>query len=147
MDRLFLDKITSDKLEEVVDVYIETFTREPWNDVYESRQQVVKYMESYLDNNYFLGYLAYLNDQVVGVSIGMKKPWIEGMEYYIDEFCIDYKFQARGIGSWFIGEIEKDIIKKGMNGIILNTEEGLPSYDFYLKNGFRDLKELKILVK
>lgn len=53
----------------------------------------------------------------------MKKPWIEGFEYYIDEFCVGYEMQGRAIGSWFIKAIEEDIKEQGMNAMILNTEK------------------------
>lgn len=106
-------------INDCVDLYIETFTKEPWNDIYESRKQVVEFF----NNNYFVGYAALLDDKVVALSIGMKKPWIEGFEYYIDEFCVSYEMQGRAIGSWFIKAIEEDIKEQGMNAMILNTEK------------------------
>lgn len=77
----------------------------------------------------------------------MKKPWIEGFEYYIDEFCVSYEMQGRAIGSWFIKAIEEDIKVRGMNAVILNTEKNYPSQKFYEKNGFKTLSNLIILVK
>lgn len=77
----------------------------------------------------------------------MKKTWIEGFEYYIDEFCVGYEMQGRAaIGSWFIKAIE-DIKEQGMNAMILNTEKNYPSQKFYEKNGFKTLSDLIILVK
>lgn len=130
-------------INDCVDLYIETFTKEPWNDIYESRKQVVELF----NNNYFVGYAALLDDKVVALSIGMKKPWIEGFEYYIDEFCVGYEMQGRAIGSWFIKAIEEDIKEQGMNAMILNTEKNYPSQKFYEKNGFKTLSDLIILVK
>lgn len=77
----------------------------------------------------------------------MKKPWIKGFEYYIDEFCISCEMQGRGIGSWFIKTIEKDIKEQGINAMILNTEKDYPSQKFYKKNGFKTLNDLIVLVK
>ena len=105
------------------------------------------FFNNHFGNNYFTGYAAMLDDKVVALSIGFKKPWINGIEYYIDEFCVSYEMQGSGIGSCFIREIEKDIEKKGMNAIILNTEAGYPAQKFYEKNGFKVMDGLIILAK
>lgn len=130
-----------------VDLFIDTFTKKPWYDVYESREQVENLFHNHHNNNYFIGYVAVLDDKVVALSLGMKKPWIKGMEYYIDQFCVSYEMQGRGIGSWFIKEIEEDIKKQGMNGIMLNTEQGYPSQKFYEKNGFEIIKDVIVFGK
>lgn len=147
MDEFIIARIEKHMINDCVDLFIETFTKEPWNDVYESREQVVKFINNHYNNNYFLGYVALLDEKVVALSVGMKKPWIEGFEYYIDEFCVSYEMQGRGIGTWFIKAIEEDIKKQGLNAIILNTEINKPSYKFYEKNGFKTFSDLIILVK
>lgn len=147
MDEFIIARIEKHMINDCVDLFTETFTKEPWNDVYESREQVVKFISNHYNNNYFLGYAALLDNKVVALSIGMKKPWIEGFEYYIDEFCVSYEMQGRGIGTWFIKAIEEDIKKQGLNAIILNTEINKPSYKFYEKNGFKTFSDLIILVK
>ena len=42
MERLKLQRINKELVDKCVDLYIETFSKEPWNDVYESREQAVK---------------------------------------------------------------------------------------------------------
>lgn len=147
MENFLLLKIQEYMIDECVDLFIDTFTKEPWNDIYESREQVVKFFENHFKNNYFVGYAAMLDDKMVALSIGMKKPWINGFEYYIDEFCVSYEMQGKGIGSQFINAIEENIKEQGMNGIMLNTEKEYPSQKFYEKNGFKTLGHLIILVK
>lgn len=147
MKNLIIREIEKDMIDKCVDLFIETFTKEPWNDVYESKEQVVNFFNNHFNNNYFIGYVAMLDDKVVALSMGMKKPWIKGIEYYIDQFCVSYEMQGKGIGSFFIKEIEEDIKKQGMNGIILNTEKGYPSQKFYEKNGFEVIDDLIILCK
>jgi GNAT superfamily N-acetyltransferase len=88
-----------------------------------------------------------LDRKIVALSAGMKKPWVKGMEYYIDEFCVSHKMQGKGIGSRFMKAIEENIRRKGLGGIILNTEKGFPSQRFYEKNGFKVIKDMIILVK
>lgn len=147
IDKLKLIQLDKDKVEACIDLFIETFSKEPWNDVYESRQQVKDFIENHRANNYFVGYVGEIDGQVVALSIGMMKPWINGMEYYIDEFCIATDLQGQGIGSKFIDLIEGDIKARGMNAMILNTERNFPSRKFYEKNGFEVLEDLVVLAK
>ena len=147
MEQLILSKIEKHMIDECVDVAIETFTKEPWFDVYESRDRVLTFYNNHYNNNYFIGYAALLDNKIVALSIGMKKPWINGLEYYIDEYCVAYEMQGKGVGSWFINAIEEDIKKQGMNAIMLNTEENYPSHKFYERNGFKKLSDLIILAK
>jgi GNAT superfamily N-acetyltransferase len=144
---MIVKKLEEYMIDECVDLYIDTFSREPWNDVFESRVQVLNFFNNHIKNNYFLGYVAIIDEKITALSIGMKKPWIEGMEYYIDEFCVSYSMQGNGIGSEFLKEIEKMNELKGVNGIILNTEKGYSSYDFYIKNGFNSINDLVVLGK
>ena len=142
-----IEKMMSEHIEECVDLFIDVFTREPWNDVYDSREQVVQFFENHIANNYFVGYIMKNADEVIAMSLGSKKPWIKGMEYYIDHFCVKADYQRHGIGGRFLELIEKNIHANGMNAIILNTEKGFPSEKFYLKTGFCSFEELVILAK
>lgn len=146
-DKFELYDLDNNLVGDCVDLFIETFSNEPWNDIYESRNQVYKFFKNHMNNNYFIGYVLKNKSNVIALSIGMKKPWIHGMEYYIDQFCVKLDMQGQGIGSQFLKMIEADIKSKGMNAIILNTEKGFPSEMFYLKNGFKSLDELIILAK
>lgn len=147
MNKIIFTNISRQILDDCVDLYIDTFSKEPWNDTYDSREQVVEFFNNHLNNNYFFGYAALLQEKVVAVSLGFKKPWINGVEYYIDEFCVSYDKQGKGIGSWFLKEIEKEIKDQGMNAMILNTERNYPSFDFFTKNGFHELGGLLVLGK
>ncbi|MFZ2537756.1 MAG: GNAT family N-acetyltransferase [Oscillospiraceae bacterium] len=147
MDRLKVVEMEREMINECVDLFIQTFSKEPWNDVYESRNQVVTFFENHMGNNYFVGYVGLLDNKIIALSIGMKKPWIQGLEYYIDEFCVSSEQQGKGIGSNFLKLIESDIKKQNMNAIILNTEKEFPSKTFYVKNEFEILDDLVVLAK
>ena len=77
----------------------------------------------------------------------MRKPWLKGIEYYIDQFYVASEYQRSGVGSLFLPEIEQYIEALGMNGMLLNTEKGYPSFSFYRKNGFSEIDDLCVLGK
>lgn len=142
-----LEKITLTNVEECITLYIETFSKEPWNDVFDSSDKVRNYYHNFLKNNQCNGYVGIVDGKIEVMSIGLVKPWLEGLEYYIDEFCVSYNSQGKGYGSLFLDLVEKDIKKNGLNAIILNTSKDVPAYDFYLKNGFTSDDELRILYR
>lgn len=147
MDNLVLKKFKRRMLQESVDLFIDTFTKEPWKDVYESREKIVDFFRNHYKNNYFVGYAAKQGKRIVALSIGMKKPWVKGVEYYIDEFFVSHDLQGKGIGTWFLKAIEEDIKKRGLEGMILNTERGYPAQKFYEKNGFKVLRNAIVMGK
>lgn len=134
-------------LNECVELFIDTFSRETCNEKFESVEEVRNLFLNHFNNNYFLSYVVTYNNKIIGVSLGYKKPWIGGIEYFIDEFFIAYEYQGSGIGSKFLKYIDKDIKEKGINGRILFTESESPLYKFYRKNGYEELKDLLVLAK
>lgn len=142
-----ISRLYKKDIEECIDLFMDVFSKTPWFEVYESKAQVRKFFENHLENNYFIGYVLRKSEKIIAVSIGMKKPWLEGMEYYIDQFWVTFEFQGQGIGSKFLKMIEERIKAEGMNGIMLNTERSFPSKSFYAKNGFESQEELVILTK
>ena len=139
--------MTRKHLDDCVSLYIRTFSGEPWHDEFPSEKPVYDYFKNFLQLDTFLGYVVLVDNKVAALSVGMKKPWIRGVEYYIDEFCVDPALQGQGIGSWFLAEIEADLSSRGMYGIVLNTDESYPAYRFYTKNGFEKLDGLCVLGK
>ena len=142
-----LEELKMAHVEECIDLYIDTFSKEPWNDVFESKDKVRAYYHNFLKSNQCIGYVGLIDNKIEVMSIGMIKPWIEGLEYYIDEFCVSYNSQGKGYGSQFLELVDADIKSRGMNAIILNTSQDVPAYDFYLKNGFTADEELRILYR
>jgi len=147
VENLYVVKMEKEMIDRCAALFMDTFSKEPWNDAYDSVEQVVRFFNGHLANNYFAGYVAMLQNQMIALCLGMKKPWVKGMEYYIDEFCVRSDLQGTGIGSRFLKEIEKDIREQGMDGMILNTQNGFPSRKFYEKNGFHEIQGLSVFAR
>jgi len=138
--------------EDSVDLFIDVFSRPPWNDVYESKNAVIDFFNAFIRLPNFKGYqLMDDNNKVIGVSIGFIKPWMKNgelrYEYFLDQLCIDCNQQGRGLGKYFMQEIENKLRIENINDIILNTESSSPAYHFYIKIGFHDMKEYGFLSK
>lgn len=72
--------------------------------------------------------------------MGHIKHWYSGTEYYIDELCIDTAKQGQGIGTFFMNSIEKACRELELTHIFLLTEDNVPAFEFYKKNGFYKLE-------
>ena len=136
MSQITVQRFCIERLDECVDLYMKTYSREPWHESWESRDVVSNFIQNHYKNNYFIGFLALKNNKVVGVSLGFEKPWIKGMEYYIDEFFVDVDLHRQGIGTAFMARIKEEMVRCDIHAIILSTEKGYPSQLFYEKIGF-----------
>ena len=139
-------------IEESGDLFIDVFSKAPWNDVFESRDTIIDFFNAFIGLPNFKGYhLINGNNKVIGVAIGFTKPWLKDgrlrYEYFIDQLYIDHLMQRKGLGTYFLKEIEKKLKSENISDIILNTELTSPAYNFYIKTGFHDMKEFGFLSK
>lgn len=142
---LTIKKFDIEMLDECVELYMKTYSQEPWNESWDSKDDVIHLIQNHYANNYFLGFVVVKDEKIVGVSIGFLKPWIKGMEYYIDEFFIHSDFHRQGIGSKFVAAIKNELCSQNIHAIMLNTERDYPSYKFYESIGFKVDKSTVIL--
>lgn len=134
-------KIGMGEIEKIRELFISVFTIEPWNDDWSNREQLDMYLHDVAGQSNSLTYGLFEGDTLIGVSMGHIRHWYSGTEYYIDELCIRADKQGNGIGTYFLKEIEVAIKEIGLVQIFLQTENNVPAYSFYLKNGFHELKE------
>lgn len=134
-----ITEFSTDMIDACTDLFLNVFTREPWNDHWESPQDAKRYLESHYAFNSFLGYVAVYEGRIVGAAFGFIKPWQRGLEYYINEFFVDTAVQGKGVGTLLLKQIAAEIKGKAMNAIVLTTQRAFPAYGFYLKNGFTEL--------
>ncbi|MCR4814914.1 MAG: GNAT family N-acetyltransferase [Lachnospiraceae bacterium] len=131
----------------MADLYRASFKRDPWNDDWSDDLQLKEYIKEISGSYHCLNYGLIIDGNLVAVSLGMVRHWWEGTNYNIEELCVAPEFQGKGLGTRFMGLIEEDIRKKGCVGIFLQTDSDKPSFRFYHKLGFKDLREHVSLYK
>ncbi|MBC1458392.1 GNAT family N-acetyltransferase [Listeria newyorkensis] len=123
-------------LEETIQLYIDVFSAEPWNDVL-TYEEIKLYLDRILAMNTFEGYLALDDtDAVIAASLGFIRPWFRGIQYHLDSFYIARTHQSKGLGGAFLDFVKNDLAQKNIPSIALDTEIGYPSDQFYRKHGF-----------
>ena len=132
--------------EEIENMVLAIFSKEPWNDVW-TGEQLHLYVRELIGNNNSLAFGLYRDDLLVGISLGRVRHWCSGTEYWIDEFGIIPEIQNCGYGSAFLKMIEDFLLERGIANITLLTERTVYAYGFYEKNGFTDRKEMAFMAK
>ena len=136
MDKMTIRKFAAEMLDECAELYMSTYAQEPWNESWESKDVVADFFRNHFANNYFLGFVAVADEKIIGVSTGFLKPWIRGMEYYIDDFFVGNDYQRQGVGKQFMAGIKGELLSQNIHAIMLNTERSYPAYAFYTNVGF-----------
>ncbi len=142
-----LTRLGTDKFNDIKLLFKDVFMNPPWNDDWSNDAQLNEYLLDLTGNrnSYSLG--LYDGDKLIGISLGSIMHWCTGTEYYIYEFCISRERQVQGLGTQFLHMIEDYMRDMGLDHIFLQTENSVPAYRFYTKNGFSELEGHVSLVK
>lgn len=135
-----LRRLTLENIDEIMKLYRDIFTREPWNDDWNDDARLTLYITELIGNNNSLTFGLYDCKELIGLSMGSVKHWYSCTEYNIAEFCIKTEKQGQGLGTMFLNRIERTIKELDINAVFLQTERTVPAYGFYKKNGFNELK-------
>lgn len=136
-----LKELQSEDFDQIKDLFRSVFMAPPWNDDWSDENQLDLYLHEIMDVPLSLNYGLYVDEKLVGISLGKIKHWCGGTEYFIEELCIKTDMQSKGLGSKFMNLIENNIIKKDVQQIFLITQRTVPAYSFYKKKGFHEIEE------
>ncbi len=134
-----LRKLTVHDREIITELFRDVFTNEPWNDDWSDPAQLDAYITDLTGQGYSLTLGYFDGGRLVALSMGHVKHWYTGTEYFIDELCVARGMQGKGIGGRFLEAVEAYLSENGICQMFLQTENNVPAYRFYLKNGFSEL--------
>lgn len=134
------------RLEETERVFLEIFSREPWNDAW-SGERLRRYMLEIMGNDNSLSFGMEENGALVAIALGKIKHWYAGTEYLVEELGVLPAWQGRGVGSALLAGMRRVLKTKGVGTVVLLTDRTLPAYKFYIGKGFSEQKEQAFLVK
>ncbi|WP_294188633.1 GNAT family N-acetyltransferase [uncultured Clostridium sp.] len=139
-----LAKIEDKNIDICTKIYIETYSKEPWNEEYDFNV-VENYINRFIlrDSNH--GWILYDDENAIGIMLGIIIPTLGADYFRIEDLCISPNKQYLGYGSTFIKMISNELISYNVDSILLNTVEDFPSYKFYLKNKFTEINTSRTL--
>lgn len=122
-------------------VYIEAYRGEPWNEIYEV-SEVESYISQYMNSNTKRCFALTQGGEIKGIALGFVVPSIAGPYFRVEDFCVDANVQRKGYGSCFMELLLKEVVKIGCDSVLLGTQKGYPSHQFYIKNGFQEVESV-----
>ena len=133
-------------IEAIEKLMADIFCREPWNDTWSGRQ-LHAYITELMENKNSLAFGLFQDENMIGMAVGKTVSWMDGKEYWIDEFGIVPQAQQKGTGSGFMEAIGEKVKEKGISSLAFLTDRNMPAYRFYKKNGFEEKKEMVFFSK
>ena len=119
----------------------EAFSAEPWNDRWEEEAMLRQYVHDIVGNTNSLALGLYEGERLIGAALGRLKHWFDGVEFCIDDLCICPDRQGAGAGTELLRLIWAYAGKRGFHKITLKSNRTAPAYQFYLRNGFTEMKD------
>lgn len=140
MTEYTLKRLDKTATEEIRELFVSVFEKEPWNDDWSDKEQLRAYIHDLVGQGNSLTFGLYEGRRMVALSMGRVKHWYTGTEYCIDELCVRTEKQGQGLGALFVGKIEEACRELGLTHLFLLTENDVPAYGFYQKRGFAQLE-------
>lgn len=138
--------IVKEDLQEIRDLFIIEFNKEPWNDKWEESRAYHRLNDLY-QHPRFVGLVCVLEERIVGVAMGYLEYWYEGYHYNLKEIFIDTTVQGKGIGSKLLSALEEDLKDRDVRSIELMTLNAQKTLKFYEKNKYEISSSLLMLKK
>ncbi|MFE4814426.1 GNAT family N-acetyltransferase [Peribacillus simplex] len=127
--------LTSENLEQCIELYMNVFNRAPWNEswTYETAKER---LSDLLHTPKFLGFLFLVDHIAVGFVAGNSKVSYQGLTFYLAELCVNNEMQGKGHGSKMLQSLEDELQKREIKSLYLLTANDGLAEAFYLKNDY-----------
>ena len=139
-----MKKIVPEMLDELTDLFVDTFNAPPWNDLW-SHEQARTRLRDIMRMPNFCGAAEYREGRLVGMLMGHGEQSYDGMHFQILELCVANDMKGQGIGGRMIREFMEYLDRKGVTSVYLLTMRGAASEDFYAGQGFRTVEEMCVM--
>ncbi len=131
-------------LEQCAPLLAEVYNADPWNDIWTVAKSLEKLL-CFFDSPKFLGLMAIEENTIIGCCIGNTEPYFTGDYFYLKEMFVSVKCQRSGVGSQLVNFLKEQLAIKGISSVILFTSRALFPYDFYTKNGFKEMEGMRMM--
>ncbi|MGL4847605.1 MAG: GNAT family N-acetyltransferase [Clostridium sp.] len=131
-----IKEIKKDDLKEMVEIYIEAFNNEPWNDEW-TVETATERLNNMMNDSGVYGIKVIEDNKICGFILGHEEVFYNGKMFNIKEFCTDRNQQGKGYGQKLILELEKRLEERKIKEIILMTTRDEKAEGFYNRRGYK----------
>ena len=140
------EEMTENHLNELAQLYVETFNAAPWNDEW-TFETARKRLQQLLHSEEPFGLCVYHGGQLCGAVLGVLEQYFDGPMYNLHEYWVKNEMRGKGIGSKLFAETEKRLLERGVKNIILITAKGDATEHFYHKQGMGTDPDMVFMTK
>lgn len=134
-------KMTSEDVEQCSLVYRSAYAAEPWKEDY-TDEEIRKYLTDFLNSDSMHCFALEEETAVIGLALTVRIPGVGAPYLRVEDFCIGAEYQRKGYGSKLMGLLMEKAREMGCDSVLLGTQKGFPSHEFYLKMGFREIESV-----
>ena len=145
-EELYYEEMTENHLDELAQLYVETFNADPWNDEW-TFETARKRLQQLLHSEDSFGLCVYQSGQLWGAVLGVLEQYFDGPMYNLHEYWVKNEMRGKGIGSKLFAEMEKRLRERDVKNIILITAKGDATEHFYHKQGMETAPDMVFLSK
>jgi GNAT superfamily N-acetyltransferase len=144
-NEITISKITSgDILPNCASLLVNAYNGEPWNDKW-THVKALEKLECFYNSPKFHGWLAHMDDELVGCCVGNIEPYFTGDYFYLKEMFVPVRYQRLGIGSKLMNHISEFLSTIDIKTIILFTsKKGFP-FDYWKKQKFEVMEDMQMM--
>jgi aminoglycoside 6'-N-acetyltransferase I len=133
-----------DDLDACVALYIRVFGEPPWEEVWDPADARV-HLEQILLTPGSLGMVALDDGQISGMLLGVEKRTATGGAFIVDDVFVEGAKQRQRVGSELMTALKERLRAGGVPTIGLFTSWTAPASEFYRKQGFVEIPQLRFL--
>ena len=144
--QLHYEEITLEYLDELAELYVETFNSEPWNDEW-TVDTAKKRLHQIINTEDSYGICVYCDGIMCGGILGCVEQFYNAQMFNLKEFWVKNVMRGQGIGSRAFSELESRLREKQIGEIFLFTSKGDFTEHFYEKQNVKTNTNLIIMEK
>lgn len=130
-----ISPISSENLKDCINLYIQTFNKNPWNQSW-TYELVEERLTDLLNTPKFLGFAFYSNNSLIGFIAGHSKKSSNGLNFYLEEFCLNTEISTEAYASKMIQYLENELQLRQVNTIFALTVNQSLIEEFYKQNHY-----------
>ena len=134
----------SGDLDECVALYIRVFSEPPWHEEWDPAE-ARGHLEQILLTPGSLGLVALEDDQIMGMLLGVEKHTSTGGAFIVDDVFVHGAKQRQRVGSELMNTLKERLRARGVTTLGLFTSWTAPASEFYRKQGFVEIPQLRFL--
>lgn len=131
-------------LDKCVALYVRVFGAPPWEEQWDPADARA-HLEQILLTPGSLGLVALDDGQIMGMLLGVEKRTSTGGAFIVDDVFVEGAKQRQRVGSELMNALKVRLRAQGVTTLGLFTSWTAPAAEFYRKQGFFEIPQLRFL--